>query len=440
MNKIFLIAGREFFSRVRKKSFIVMTLLGPLLIAGFYALIIYLSINEEISNDLKRIIVIDESGVFRNKLRENNFYKFSYQDEPLDAARLQLRNEDYFAVLYIPKTAADSLRGFKLIAATQTSWKDESYIEDKLNKVISDIKFAQHGIEQKLIEEINNTSVVLESVRDTKEGLEKGSTAVSTGLGFIGAIFIYMFIFIYGVQIMRGVMEEKTNRIVEVIISSVKPFELMMGKIAGIAMVALLQFLIWVVLSTVLGGGVTGALSAKMSMVQDAGAAVSQTGKAALLSDIISQASQINVWLVGGMFLFFFITGYLFYGALFAAVGAAVDSETDTQQFMLPITIPLILAFFLAQTVVVSNPNGSLATWLSMVPFTSPIIMMVRVPFFTGAWDWSWGWQIIASMCCMLLGILVTTWMAGRIYRIGILLYGKKITYKELGKWLFYKA
>lgn len=417
-----------------------MTLLGPILIAGFYGLIIYLSINDEISNDLKKTIVVDESGVFKNKLRENKFYKFEYKDLPLEAARLQLKNEDYFAVLYIPKYAPDSLSGFKLIAGTQTSWKDETYMEDKLNEVLRDKKFGDQGIDQELINSISKTSVQMEAVRETKDGLEKGSTAVSTGLGFVGAIFIYIFIFIYGVQIMRGVMEEKTNRIVEVIISSVKPFELMMGKIAGIAMVALLQFLIWVVLSSVLGGGVTGAMAVKVGMMQDAGVAVSQSGKAALMTDVMSQLGQINIWLVGGMFLFFFIAGYLFYGALFAAIGAAVDSETDTQQFMLPITIPLILSFFLAQTVVVSNPNGTLATWLSMIPFTSPVVMMVRVPFFTGPWDWAWGWQIVASMLCMLGGIMFTTWLAGRIYRTGILLYGKKVTYKELGKWLFYKA
>jgi len=256
-----------------------------------------------------------------------------------------------------------------------------------------------------------------------------------------------MFIFIYGVQVMRGVIEEKTNRILEVIISSVRPFQLMMGKIIGVAMVGLTQFLLWVVLtfaltsvaSPLLFGGQSKWDQVKKQMDQveqvEKGSGVSIeeiSGGDETLEEFFEVLSSINIPQILLSFIFFFLGGYLLYSALFAAVGSAVDSETDTQQFMLPITIPLVLAIIVAQTVI-TNPDSQIAFWFSMVPFTSPVVMMVRLPFGVPAWE------LYLSMALLIIGFLATTWLAARIYRIGVLMYGKKITYKELGKWLFYK-
>jgi ABC-2 type transport system permease protein len=235
---------------------------------------------------------------------------------------------------------------------------------------------------------------------------------------------------------MRGVIEEKTNRIVEVIISSVKPFQLMMGKILGIAAVGLTQFLLWAILSGLTTTAVTAAFRDELQTQQQA-ATLGQESPATARGQEISQALQaldnLNVPLILGCFIFYFLGGYLLYGALFGAVGAAVDNETDTQQFMLPITIPLILSFVVAQTVIIRNPDGPVAFWMSMIPLTSPIAMMLRIPFGVPAWE------LLLSMVLLVAGFIFTTWIAARIYRVGILMYGKKVNYKELSKWLFYK-
>ena len=436
MNKILLIAQREFLTRVKKKSFLIMTLLGPLLITGFYGAIIYVSVNDSLSNETKKVLVLDESKVFVNRLEDSEFYKFSYDSIPVEVARLKLQHEDYFALLHITATAPDSLKGFELIGLSQPSVKDQSYIENQLENVLQAELFSQKGIDRKVIDDITGTEIKLTSSKDTGESLEAGNAGAATAVGFFSAFLIYIFIFIYGVQIMRGVLEEKTNRIAEVIISSVKPFELMMGKISGLAMVALLQFVVWILLTTVLGTFITSSLAGQMGMVQDAQDAMQQTPQSSEITDVLGGFTGLNLPLIAGMFVFYFLGGYLFYGALFAAIGSAVDNETDTHQFMFPITIPLIFAIVMSQSAVVSNPHGTLAFWLSVIPFTSPIAMMVRIPFGMDGIEL----QIILSMASMLAGIIFTTWLAGRIYRTVILMYGKKASWKELGKWLFYKG
>jgi ABC-2 type transport system permease protein len=248
-----------------------------------------------------------------------------------------------------------------------------------------------------------------------------------------------MFVFLYGVQVMRGVMEEKTNRIVEVMISSVKPFQLMMGKIIGIAGVGLTQILIWIVLGIVVVSALTFVFVVDADMIQQASEMSKQmpndAAKNAVAiqggSNVMFALSTINFPLIISCFVFYFLFGYLLYAALFGAIGAAVDSETDTQQLMLPVTIPLILSISLASAII-SEPNGQLAFWMSVIPLTSPVAMMVRVPFI------GIGWELLLSITLLILGFLGTTWMAAKIYRVGILMYGKKATYKELVKWLFY--
>ena len=257
----------------------------------------------------------------------------------------------------------------------------------------------------------------------------KSKAEASIGIGFFCGILIYMFIFMYGTMVMRGVIEEKTSRIVEVIISSVKPFQLMMGKILGVALVGLTQFILWILL-TLLISTIAELVFLDVSSIA---AEMSEQDQSIILVEISNLTGGINLMQIFLSFMFYFMAGYLMYSSLFAAVGSAVDAEADTQQFILPITIPLILAFILIQPIM-DNPDGTLAFWMSMIPFTSPVIMMVRLPFGVA------NWELILSMFILIASFILTTWMAAKIYRIGILMYGKKATYKELWKWLTYKG
>jgi ABC-2 type transport system permease protein len=435
MNKILLVIKREYLTRVRKKSFIIMTIATPLLLSFFYGIIIYFAVNKDIGDSEKRIYVADNSGFFADKLVSSENIKFEYgtQDQ-IRNSKTFLQDESYYAILSIPDT---TLSKINLVAADQASLGTVNYIENQLAAVLKQRKLASVGIDEKIIKDINKTRVSITTAKATDNGTEDSSAAASTAIGYASALIIYFFIFLYGVQVMRGVIEEKTNRIVEVIISSLKPFELMMGKIIGIALVGLTQFVIWVVLATVLGGGATGIISAQMEIPAEAQSAMSQTGQSIANSEassFIAALLNFNFAYIIAVFVFYFITGYLFYGSLFAAIGSAVDSETDTQQFMLPVTMPLVLAIVLAQSAVISNPNGMMAFWLSVIPFTAPIIMMMRIPFGVP------GWELALSMLSMIIGFIFTVWLASRIYRIGILMYGKKPSYKEIGKWLFSKG
>lgn len=433
MNKILLVIKREYLTRVRKKSFIIMTIAAPLLISAFYGIIIYFAINRDIGESEKRIYVADISGAFTPKLTSKETIKFVYGALPDEKnTKTFLEKENYYALL----TLSDSgLKTIDLVAIDQPSLTTVDYIETQLSDVLKQRKLEGIGVTPAQIEEVNDVDIKINTAKATDKGSESSSAAASSAIGFAAALLIYMFIFLYGVQVMRGVIEEKTNRIVEVIISSLKPFQLMMGKIIGIALVGLTQFVIWVVLVTILGGGSSGIMASQMDIPPEAQGALAHSGKAVSESgSFVAALLSFNYTYLAGVFLFYFTTGYLFYGALFAAIGSAVDNETDTQQFMLPVTMPLVLALVLAQSVVISNPNGTMAFWLSIIPFTSPVVMMVRMPFGVPTWE------LFLSMGCMILGFMFTVWLAGRIYRIGILMYGKKPSYKEIGKWLFAKG
>lgn len=436
LHKIFLVTQREFITRVRKKSFIVMTLAAPLLIVLFYGLIFYFAINKDIGASKKKIYVSDQSGNYIGKLKNSETLEFTFGYVAQEKEQQFLTDEDYYALLVIPNTSPDSLKKVSLYTKDQAGLSTVLYIEKQLENEVKNTLLKNNGIDASTLKTINQTSININTIKVTEKGLENGNVGASTVLGYIGAIMIYMFIFMYGVQIMRGVIEEKSNRIVEVIISSIKPFELMMGKITGIALVGITQFTIWIVLVSVFGSGVSGAIMSNMGIGADAQQAMAQGGQASAngeISEVMEALINFNFVYFIGMFLFYFIGGYLFYGALFAAIGSAVDNETDTQQFMLPITMPLIFALVIAQSAITSDPNGTLAFWLSVIPFTSPVVMMVRLPFDVPTW------QVIVSMISLVIGFIFTTWMAGRIYRIGILMYGKKPSYKLIAKWLFSK-
>lgn len=436
LHKIFIVTQREFITRVRKKSFIVMTLAAPLLIVLFYGLIFYFAINKDIGASKKKIYVSDQSGNYLGKLKNSETLEFTFGYVAQEKEQQFLTDEDYYALLVIPNTSPDSLKKVSLYTKDQAGLSTVLYIEKQLENEVKNTLLKNNGIDASTLKTINQTSINISTIKVTEKGLENGNVGASTVLGYIGAIMIYMFIFMYGVQIMRGVIEEKSNRIVEVIISSIKPFELMMGKITGIALVGITQFTIWIILVSVFGSGVSGAIMSNMGIGADAQQAMAQGGQATAngeISEVMEALINFNFVYFIAMFLFYFIGGYLFYGALFAAIGSAVDNETDTQQFMLPITMPLVFALVIAQSAITSDPNGTLAFWLSVIPFTSPVVMMVRLPFDVPTW------QVIVSMISLVIGFIFTTWMAGRIYRIGILMYGKKPSYKLIAKWLFSK-
>jgi ABC-2 type transport system permease protein len=435
MNKTGLIIKREYLSRVRKKSFVIMTLLGPLLMAAIFVVPVVLAMSNTGS---KKILVLDETNLFDNELKENKEHSFEYlPDISLAEAKKELEKAENYALLYIPCGANCDLsfveKSIQLYTRKTAPIGTTTFLTRMLEKDIEQMKLTLAGVDLEQLER-SKTNITLSNISIEGGNEEEKFSGLSTAVGFIAAILIYFFIFLYGAQVMRGVIEEKTSRIVEVIISSVKPFQLLMGKVVGVALVGLTQFVAWVVLTgllvTVAQIIIFGAMY-DPSMLADQMGANQGVDPGAL--EIFKQINSINFPLILGSFLFYFLGGYLLYGALFAAIGSAVDSETDTQQFMLPVTIPLIFAFIVAQSIM-ENPDTPMAFWFSMIPLTSPVVMMVRIATGVALWE------VILSMVLLVLGFLATVWVASRIYRTGILMYGKKVTYAELSKWIRYKG
>ncbi len=444
MSTIALIIKREYLTRVRKKSFIIMTVLGPILMASLFIVPVLMARYDE--NEISRIQVIDESGLFEGKLQNSESMRFEMDTLTLPVAKAMFNPDKHAAILYIPGNVINNSGAIILFSAKQPNINLVNSIETKIQKEIESMKLKAQGINQATLDQIK-TRVRVNTRTLSEAGEEEASAGLTTAVGMIGGVLIYMFIFLYGAQVMRGVIEEKTNRIVEVIISSVKPFQLMMGKIIGIAMVGLTQFLLWIILtigiSTLVSSFFVDSNKVQEQMMyrqspmgttieQSVEAGSSDNSDSDELGEFWGAMDSINFPLLLGAFLFYFLGGYLLYGALFAAVGAAVDGESDTQQFMLPITIPLILSFIVAQSIF-RNPDSSLGFWCSMIPLTSPVVMMVRIPFGIAPWE------LALSMAFLVLGFIIATWLAAKIYRTGILMYGKKVSWKELGKWLFYR-
>ena len=431
MSPFTIVAQREFLSRVRKRTFLLMTLLGPLF---FGALIVGPALlNEYTESPDQRLLVVDHSfllvgtdHVGKAQLDYLNPDEFS-EDQAVEA----LKNRDEFdGLLYLPPSENSDpdfiLRNTRLYNKNDVSLEIVGDLENNLANAATEEKLKMHGVDPSVVTQAQ-TQVSIRTMDLTEDGAEESAVGLKMAIGFGAGFFIYIFTFLYAAQIMRGVIEEKTSRIIEVIVSSVKPTQLMLGKILGIAAVGLLQFLIWVVLT----GVILFAVSATGLLSPDAAELAANPGMASspIPTEITGTFKALNLPLLVSSFLVYFLGGYLLYGALYAAVGAAVDSETDTQQFMLPLTMPLVLTFVLA-TSIIDNPNGPLAFWLSVIPFSSPIAMMIRLPFGVPPG------QIALSMGLLVLGFLFTTWLAGRIYRIGILSYGKKVTYADLWKWI----
>ena len=420
-----------------------MTILGPLFMGALMTAVIYMAIAG--SETISVVKVIDETPqqIFAAKLKSNRGVIYEIEKINIDSARKRFDAELTYGILYIPASVINSPNTFMLYTEKKASITVVSNIEKDLQALFEEYKMRGAGIDPAVLSQIKTDVTVRQQSIEGEEESNAGATAV---IGFVGGLLIYMFTFIYGAQVMRGVMEEKQSRIVEVIMSSVKPFQLMMGKIIGIALVALTQFLMWVVLTAVITIGITTYIAGtkpdirnQIEKVQQDRMMLDSQAKAQMDNfkneniDISKMMGSFNVTKILLMFVFYFIGGYLMYAALFAAIGAAVDSETDVQQFMVPITVPLIFAY-IASTVVMQNPESSMGFWFSIIPFTSPIVMMVRMPFDPPVFD------VVLSMALLVAGFIATTWLAAKIYRTGILMYGKKVTYKELAKWITYKG
>jgi ABC-2 type transport system permease protein len=452
MNKTLIIFRREYLTRVTKKSFLILTLLIPLLFGGIMVFSIYLNTKE--SSKEQKVAVVDRSKIFLGELKDSKSTKFEFvPDDQFQTIKEKLKDNGYYALLEIPqnivstnKVLVYSAKQVSIDVKMQIDWQIERLLEEQKRAALVE----RIGIPD-LEEQIKSTKakISVETIKIGDDGESKtGSTEVAMIAGYIAGFVIYMFVFIYGSMVMRGVLEEKQNRIVEVIISSVKPVQLMMGKILGLAAVGLTQFTIWIVLLTGILFGIQRFMMPDQETVQKMMQSQSQsimipgtTNDAVQVmnqiepnqvQEIMEKVKSLDFTMLLTSFFVFFILGYLLYSSLMAAVASAVDSEEDMNQFMMPVTIPLIIAIILLPNVI-KDPEGAMAIWASFIPLTSPIIMMVRIPFGV-AW-----WEVVLSMVLLALTTYGAIWIAGRIYRTGILMYGKKPTWKELGKWLTYK-
>lgn len=436
MSKLGLIIKREFVTRVRKPSFIVLTLLAPVLMAVLLFLPAYLA---TLPGDEKTITVLDESILMDLREKGNDEIKLRYLDPKefnFEQAKAISESNDDYAFLHVPLSQGGDpdfvARNIRVFREGDLSIGVEQYLERNLEKYLQKEKLKFEGVDPEIL--ARTRSQVNLRVINTEAGIEaENSTVIKMGIGYVAAFTIYLFIFIYGSQVMRGVIEEKTNRIMELMISSIKPFELMMGKIIGIGALALLQFVIWIGLGVVIFMVFSSVFIDPSLASPSAGG----TEQFAAIQDstsfeIYRSLQTVNWWELLFSFLFYFLSGYLLYGALFAAIGSAVDKEADSQQFIFPITIPLIVSLLVIIRAL-DNPDGTIATWMSMIPLTSPLVMMARIPFGVP------GWQLALSMVLMVLCFIFFVWLAAKIYRIGVLMYGKKPTFKELYRWTRFK-
>jgi ABC-2 type transport system permease protein len=435
MNKIGIIIKREYSTRVRKKSFILSTLLTPLAFVALIGLTTYFTV-KNVRNE--KVAVVDPQATLKQGLTSGNTVTYSYV---ADADTGNYVKKGFSAILLAPGTGINKSDHYKVISENSLSRFANDRIENDIagtleNNMIS----TQLHVDPARIDSIKKVAqaVKVDQVKRSDLGsAHAGSFNIQSGIGYVTGFLIYIMLFIYGMMVMRGVMEEKTNRIAEVIVSSVRPFELMMGKIIGIGAVGLTQFLIWVLLIFSISVVMHGAMSPEVAQgIQQSGpmGMQSQETTAAFQTAMTQTLASVNWGSVIGCFLFYFIGGYLFYAALFASVGSAVNEDPqDVQSLTIPITMPIIVGIIIMVNSI-NDPNSSMATWASIIPFTSPIVMMSRVPFGVGTTVPYW--QLGLSMLLLIGGFLATTWLAGRIYRTGILLYGKKPTWNEMIKWI----
>lgn len=443
MNKIRLIIQREYLSRVKNKRFLLTTILTPLLMVLFFVGATYFALQ---GKDQHKVAVIDQNGFFKGNLSNSEHLVFEFP-EGIDTSNYLTKG--YTDILIIPKFNGTQKVNYIIRSKKRIGLNTEETISNKINAAIEDNMLQNAGIERAQLDSIRKESqfAALTSLEEQGDSAKESNAALSYGIGFGSGMLIYITMFIYGAMVMRGVMEEKTNRIAEVMISSVKPFQLMMGKIIGIGAVGITQFVLWIVLIV----GLT--TSAQLLIPHDvlvqvntlqqyngqipAGGMVQASEAANKIYSIQHTMSTANWPLIFGCFIFYFIGGYLFYASLFAAVGSVVNEDPqDAQSLMLPITMPIIFSFIIMSNAV-QDPNTPIATWASIIPFSSPMVMMARIAY--GVPGTVTYLQLAASMISLIGGFLLTTWLSGKIYRTGILMYGKKVSWKEMGKWILRK-
>ncbi len=427
-----------------------MTLLTPFLLALVFVVPGLMMSNQD--KDFKKIAVVGDSDLYQDVIPDTKEADFEFlPNTSVNDIKDNFSEKGYYGVLYISDLLVDVPNAVQLISKQQPPISLLDHITGSLKKELEKKKLQSYNIENldAILKSIN-ASVDLQTIKIDEAGeVKTTSTGIAMGLAYLSGFMMYMLVFMFGAQVMRGVIEEKTSRIVEVIISSVKPIQLMLGKIIGIALVGLTQFAIWIMLTLAIVAVAQSKLLPEGTMEQmqqlpqsfaqaepgagSADAADAVETQVTKFQSIFASALNQQWGLIAFCFVFYFITGYLLYASLFAAIGSAVDNETETQQFMLPVTIPIIFALFVAMATM-QNPESSLSFWFSLIPLTSPIVMVARIPFGVDAWE------IALSMAIMLVTIFGCIWMAARIYRTGILMYGKKTSYKEMWKWLTYKG
>ncbi|MFE3871780.1 ABC transporter permease [Flavobacterium sp. ZS1P70] len=438
MSIISLIIKREFIAKVRNKSFIVMTFLSPLLFVGIAAFVGYLS---SMKADTKRIAIHDESGMFVKEFTSQNTKKGEYKYLDLSLIDLKflkdsITNESYEGLLYIPKenSTNDFENKIQFISNNSPSISFIENVQDVIAKKLTKTNLENAHLDTLAIKNAES-KVNISLAKASGEESVKGLNEIKIGIGGAFGYLIMMFIIIYGNMVMRSVIEEKTNRIVEIIISSVKPFQLMMGKIIGTSLAGLLQFLIWAIIgmslmfaaSVFFGVNVGPTARISPELMQSA-----QQEFAGTAQIYIKELWNLPIGSILGGFVIYFIGGYFLYSSFYAAIGAAVDNQTDSQQFLLPIIMPLMLSVYIGFFTVINDPHGTIAIIFSMIPLTSPIVMLMRIPFGV---PW---WQIAISITVLFGTFFSVVWFAAKIYRVGILMYGKKPTWGELYKWLKY--
>jgi len=441
MSKLKLIIEREFIAKVRNKSFIVMTFLSPLIMVGMGFLVYFLM--KKNNEKVKEIVYIDNSGLFSKEDFKDSktVHYLDFTSKGIEDTKQKVEQGNYYGALIIPKQ--DSL---ELLAKSIEFYSKDSpgmsvmnALENKIETKIRNQKLNDFGID---INKINASRIQSDIKMYNFSGEESSKliNGLKIGVGAIAGYFLMMFVMIYGTSVMRSVIEEKTSRIIEVIVSSVKPFQLMLGKIIGNASAGLLQFFIWGILIFILGTLATSLLGINMAEMQTANLSAEQLEAAKNVAGgdkmqvLIQEVLRLPLLILFVLFIFYFLGGYMLYSSLFAAVGAAVDNETDTQQFMLPIMLPLILGVYVGFATVINDPHGPISVAFSHIPLTSPIVMLMRVPFGV---TWT---ELAISMSLLLITFTFMVWLAAKIYRVGILMYGKKPTYKDLYKWLKYKG
>ena len=444
MNKVSLIIKREYITRVRNKRFLLVTFLMPIIFIGFIAGSVYFAASGQ---EETTIAVVNDPGFLKENLNsDSGNVVFAF---PQGTDSVNYKDKKFDGILY-PELSEGKLVA-ELHSSKQLGFETTRYVERQLNKALENKLLLEKGIDKSTLDSIADASeenVVLKNMVADEEGKSTESNAgIAYGVGFGSGLLIYMTMFIFGAMVMRGVAEEKTNRIAEVIVSSCKPFELMLGKIIGIAGVGLTQLLLWIVLMVALSSSLSAFIPTEtyqqfQSMQQGQQMVGSAAGVNPTALKILEAKStlieSVNWMVIIGCFLFYFLGGYLFYASLFAAIGSVINEDPqEAQQLMLPITMPIIFSFVILQSVL-SNPGSPLAVWTSIIPFTSPIIMMGRIPF--GVPGTVPYWQLAASMLSLIGGFNLTTWFAGKIYRTGILMYGKKASWKEMIKWSFRKS